>query len=531
MIPLTAVLASEPGAPGGPLVDWLAWAGTDREVRRWRREGCAEDGLFAASLAPSARGALAQLSDPTVYAAEVRILDGHELPVLEFREAIVFTNPTDRPLEVVRLRVFPNLVDPQRPVRILGVWGNGTPTPFLVEDSILAVRLPEPLGPGRTVRLLLQGFEPVMPFFPGAPLDAVGWSAARGGVMGVADDQLSLGLFLPTLTAFGPDGQDTRAVGWNEVPAVYDPALWHVSVTHGARWTVASTGVGIGSTADERLVTDTLVAGGARDFAVHLVPDAVVSSVQVGPTTLRVLTRSLEGDELVGPDLLQVGEAALRVFSERFGPPLPAEVDLVEGPVRGLPALDFPGLVVVDTRHAHRPYHRSARHEWALVHGLAHQWWGHEVGSDGVAEPWIDEGLAEHATALYWESRYGRDAVVDRFEVELLEPLGRMVARGLKVLPGNLPADAYDLGRYSVLVHGRAAMFFDGLRRAYGDEAWTQTLLALRVAGSGRRLGGAEVLEVLGRTAPEGVDPEALFLEQMVSPTWLEDLVGATPGP
>jgi hypothetical protein len=527
VIPLTAALASGPGGPGGPLVDWLAWGATDREVRTWLRTARTPAGPFAASWVGGAPPV--HPDDPTLYAAEIRIEDVGEFQLALVREAVVFTNPTDRPLDLLRLRVFGNVLDPRLPARVAGVWVAGLPAPHLLDGSVLAVRLPRPLPPGATTRVLIELMEPLLPFAPDAPVEGVGWSPARGGVLGEADDQVALGLALPTVTAFGADGQDTRPVGWNELPALYDPAWWHVSLTHPARYTLASTGVVTSSSADDQLVTEQIVAGGARDFAAHLVPDATVSTVEVGGTTLRVVWRDLEGEDVVGADLLRIGEEALRTLSERFGPLTAREIDVVEGPIRGLPALDYPELVVVDTRHAHRPYHRSARHEWALVHSLAHQWWGHEVGTDGLAEPWLDEGLAEHSAALYWEARYGREAVVDRHDVEFVEPLGQLVARGIQLLPGTLPADGYDLTRYPILVDGRAAMFFDGLRRAWGDEAWTRALRGLRSAGAGRRLSGAEVLALLQRTAPEGLDVELRFHEQMVSPTFLEDLV--TPAP
>jgi hypothetical protein len=511
---------------GGPLADWLAWGANERELRDWLRTARGPDGPFQPATRPDALAGGPRR--PTVYAAEVRldetqVPDYGELSLLLVREAVVFTNPTDRPLDVLKLRVFPNVVSPELPTRVNGVWVEGLPAPHVLQDSLLLVRLPKPLPPGGQTRLLLQLIEAIPPFRPSAPIDTVGWPPARAGVTGEADGQLALGAFLPTVTAFGAEGQDERPVGWNELPTVYDPALWHVTFTHPARFTLASTGVIVGGTADDRFVTDEVVAN-ARDFSAHLVPDASVRTARIGGTTLRVVYRDGEGDE-VGEDLLRVGEAALTTYSEWFGPPSATEIELVEGPIRGVPSVDYPGLVVVDTRHAHRPYHRSARHEWALAHGLAHQWWGHEVGNDGVAEPWIDEGLAEHSASLYWEARYGRAALVDRHEVEVLEPAGRLLARGLQLLPGNLPADAYDMGRYGVLVHGRSAMFFDGLRRSMGDERWRAALVALRAAGAGRRSTGAEVLAVFAQFAPEGVSPEALFLEQVVSPAWLEDLV------
>ena len=45
-----------------------------------------------------------------------------------------------------------------------------------------------------------------------------------------------------------------------------------------------------------------------------------------------------------------------------------------------------------------------------IVHEIAHQWWYGLVGNNQIRTPWIDEGLAEYCTAVFFEThpQYGK---------------------------------------------------------------------------------------------------------------------------
>ena len=47
--------------------------------------------------------------------------------------------------------------------------------------------------------------------------------------------------------------------------------------------------------------------------------------------------------------------------------------------------------------------------ELVTVHEVAHQWWYGLVGNDEVHDSWLDEGLTEYSTILYYGQRYGRE--------------------------------------------------------------------------------------------------------------------------
>ena len=68
-----ALASARPGPWADPfeVVDALAWAADDREVRRWLREAHAADGRWARSVRPSFRGGRAQHRPLVAVEAEV----------------------------------------------------------------------------------------------------------------------------------------------------------------------------------------------------------------------------------------------------------------------------------------------------------------------------------------------------------------------------------------------------------------------------------------------------------------------------
>lgn len=48
--------------------------------------------------------------------------------------------------------------------------------------------------------------------------------------------------------------------------------------------------------------------------------------------------------------------------------------------------------------------------DWAIVHELAHQWWGNLVTCTSIREFWLNEGITTFMTAAWKEHRYGRAA-------------------------------------------------------------------------------------------------------------------------
>jgi len=108
--------------------------------------------------------------------------------------------------------------------------------------------------------------------------------------------------------------------------------------------------------------------------------------------------------------------------------------------------------------------------EWALVHELAHQWWGNLVTACNWDHFWLNEGVVVFLTAAWKEHRFGRAA----YEAELEMARGR-VARVREIgfdkplaFRGSYPS----LGARRAIQYSKGALFLDHLRTLLGEEAF-----------------------------------------------------------
>src|SRR5699024_3207279 len=68
--------------------------------------------------------------------------------------------------------------------------------------------------------------------------------------------------------------------------------------------------------------------------------------------------------------------------------------------------MEYPNLVMIDQSL----YSDDSEEylELVTVHETAHQWWYGVVGNNQIEEAWLDEGLTEYSTLLYYRHRYGQ---------------------------------------------------------------------------------------------------------------------------
>ena len=539
--PHDGALATAPEMPPADLssalalVDWLGWAASDREVDQYLTEARSDAGLYARSLRESDRSRLRYAEMPALYAVEATLADvriaTRQHVLVQIREAIVYENPASVALEGVALRLFANGQDHRaHGADVQGVWVDNQPARFSIDGTILSVELPAPLPPGHRTRILLHLIEEVPTFDPVAPIGDGALSPEGIGAYGRADGWINLGYWLPIITPTDRRGRfDIRPLRSNTEHAMFDPALFHVVLNTPSAFSLASTGVEIHRTSEGDQATTIAVAGLARDFAVSLLPAASTLQAEVAGTRIRVLHPS--DDPVMGQHLLEYAERAMRVYTERFGPISAAEIDVVEAPIRGVVGVEYPGLVSVDVSHQRIPYHRSAAHEWAVAHEVAHQWWSCEVGSDPAMFPWLDEALAANSASLYWLDRYGQDALDARMMIDVTRRTRRLHDQGRPDLPANLPAWKYDLNQYAAIVYGRGSMFFDRVRLEVGDQRYFDALGRYHERFHGRFATPLDLMDALTSAADDPERIEALYTRWIAEAHGYEDLLELDPVP
>jgi aminopeptidase N len=149
--------------------------------------------------------------------------------------------------------------------------------------------------------------------------------------------------------------------------------------------------------------------------------------------------------------------------------------------------------------------------EAATAHEVAHQWWYDVVGNDQVNQPWLDEGLAQYSTYLYYRDAYGAPGA-EGFEDSLRRRWERV---SFVEKPVGLPVGDYEGKEYGAIVYGRAALFFLALRDQIGDEKMAE-LLRRYYSDFAWRVASSEEFQALAETV-SGQELDALF-EKWVYP-------------
>jgi len=506
-------------------VDQLAWAATDREVARYVRSAGSPDSVFAQALGDGHAAHGSTLDRPVVYAVEATALDrGIDAGVALFvRTAAMVRNPSRKPIERLVFRIFPAGQEYPGGAHVRGVWVDGEPTPWLLDQTLLEVPLGRRLRPGKMARVLIEmAVDP--PLIDPRMGNPDRYNAENTGVFGQADGVVNLGHLVPVLTKLDEDGTpDRRSLPSTGEPAMGRPGLYHVHLDAPAGLTAMMTGSEIARETDGVRNGLVSVASGVRTFAVELARGYRVTTAQVGTVRLRVAHPS---DEVaMGAHLLDYGQRSLAFYNNHFGALPYREVDIVEAPVVLGAGSEFPGLVTADVRHKVATYRKSASHEWYVAHEIAHQWWYSEVGTDPAEEPWLDEALASHSALLYWEDRYGRDAAEAILEREVIEPTRLAQEQGLTDLPANLQAARYDSVRYGVIIYGRALMFLDRVVREMGRENYLGALRAFYAERHCTTVSGEDFLSYLRRYASEPDAVDALHQRWIVEAHGYEDVL------
>jgi hypothetical protein len=465
--------------------------------------------LAAGTLAAPARAEERALSPAAVQALQGRSLPSYEIRLQLAAEPPAFEGqlryrsrvPEGKPAERLYFEILPNTprFAGKRPpaIEVREVRQGGRPIEHTHEAGVLELRLPEPLAPGAEIEvelaftgrlpvqrpgkteLMVQSFEQLVGLIAGA-------EQSDYGLFGVGDGILSLVRFYPAAVPARP-AADAAGIGDARTLELAD---YSVELTAPEGLVLASTGVVLETRpAGEGRSLHRIWAPACRDFAMLLSSRFQVRFAAAGPVLVRSFHDAAHGRR--GQLALDAAVRALGVFEEAFGPYPYTELDVVEAPLYGgAGGVEFPGLVTVASLFYRETPPRAAGDllarvladiapllretmEFVVVHEVAHQWWNAAVASDAVGQPYLDEALANFSTLLYFERVHGK-AAAERHEF-LQMRMTYLVLRmsGGADMPANLPASRYANSlQYAALVYGKAALYYQALRRQMGDEAF-----------------------------------------------------------
>jgi len=156
----------------------------------------------------------------------------------------------------------------------------------------------------------------------------------------------------------------------------------------------------------------------------------------------------------------EINKEALKVFSELFGTyPFIKEKYGVAEFLWQLGAIEHQTITGVGSNFL------SGRKFFddVYVHELAHQWWGNAVTVKTWKDVWLSEGFSTYSEALFYEKKFGRDALIST----LMNKYGKFEGKRL-----------YDPGKnlFDKVVYNKGAWVLHMLRNHVGDKLFFRIL-------------------------------------------------------
>ena len=199
--------------------------------------------------------------------------------------------------------------------------------------------------------------------------------------------------FYPVACVYDNGEYQTDLYNSNGDPFYSKVANYNVNFTYPSDYILASTGVGEIASADGQNVAS-IVAEGVRDFGIVISKNYQILSNEVNNIKINYFYHSDENAE----QSLKLANSVVEYFSENFGQYPYKELDVVETNfVHG--GMEYPNLVLISDDLADYETYQNV-----IIHEIAHQWWYGVVGNDQYSNGWIDEGLAEFSTALFYDA-------------------------------------------------------------------------------------------------------------------------------
>ena len=209
-----------------------------------------------------------------------------------------------------------------------------------------------------------------------------------------------------------------------------------------------------------------------RDFAFVLSSKFEMVSSTVNETVINYYYFDDENYE----KNLQAGVDAIVTFNELFGE-YPYNVlnivkcDFIHG------GMEFPNLIYISSLVQNESDYINV-----IIHETAHQWWYSVVGSNAFAYPWLDEGLTEYSTVLFYENNpdygYNRQDLIKnatesyKFFIEVYSSVYGDVDTTM-----NRSLNQYKTEpEYVYNTYVKGMLLFDSLRTFVGDKKFFKSL-------------------------------------------------------
>ena len=415
--------------------------------------------IVKVNLLPSQQNLPYFLKKASIYQVKVKLADDYKS--LSGSESIQYTNNESANLNEIYLQLFPNAFGPYLKVQRAAI--NEVAIQPVLEFNNTAARftLFQPLKPGETLQLQLD-------YTLEVPTDF----QFSYGLFVYADGILSLYQFIPLIPVFNEQGWQVSELITIGDLTFNDSSFFEVQVDAPELLVIAASGVRISQNLENGRRIENYLAGPVRDFYLVASLNYKVSTVKWQDVIIN--SYALQEDQTSSDLVLAEARHALEIYSNEFGLYPFTELDLVSAPMHNALGMEYSGIVALSIDlydpliiAENRKYLEST-----TAHEIAHQWFFNIIGSDQVDEPWLDEGMAQFATGLYFQDLYG-DTAGEQYHLSWQQ---RWQWIQSQPIPIGLTVSAYTKDQYSPIIYGRAPLFIQSLKEKLGRDRFSNFL-------------------------------------------------------
>ena len=323
-------------------------------------------------------------------------------------------------------------------------------------ETILKVKLPEPLQPGKSITLELR-YKVIIP--------------PAGERFGYGEANINMGNWYPVAAVYDDDGWNLDKYYSVGDPFYSDISNYTISIKAPKEYIVAASGRVEEEKPEGEFKSWKFIAEDMRDFAFVASDKFLTAKDIVGDTVVK--SYYYMGHEKRGKEALEYGKRSIEIFNRMYGEyPYPTysvvETEFPSG-------MEYPGLVYINTVYYDDDYNGDIM-LYTTVHETAHQWWYGVVGNDQIDEAWLDEGFATYSEGIFTEEEFGDGN--GKLYYEYLEESGKEDIKS-RTYDGVIlkPLSRYkNWDDYGPAVYTGGAVLLNEIRKQVGDENFFRIL-------------------------------------------------------
>ncbi len=284
---------------------------------------------------------------------------------------------------------------------------------------------------------------------------------------------INLGNFYPILAEKQNGEYDMTPYYANGDPFWSSCAKYNVSITAPEQYQVLGSGKSTTTQSDNNKVKTTFQAYSVRDFALVIGTNFDVLSQKIGDCQVNYV--GYRGDDDLHENL-GLSVSACKFFSEKFKEYPYGVLNIVKTPfVHG--GMEYPGLVMISDTLATEEETKKV-----IVHEIAHEWWYGLVGVNETLDAWIDEGLAEFSSALFFGGQPGHGISYEQMVGDALSSY-TLYCDVISAIDKkmntkmNLPVNEYiNEYEYTYMIYIKGLLLFDDLMTVTGEKKLVKAL-------------------------------------------------------